>query len=66
MIGKTSFAYAWNTDGMSEERERGITIDYNEKTIYITQDYLKNNKEQFMFDEEDEKNKNKMMNCDND
>eukprot|EP00801_Mesodinium_rubrum_P001861 Mrub_01861.p1 GENE.Mrub_01861~~Mrub_01861.p1 ORF type:complete len:626 (+),score=78.55 Mrub_01861:2-1879(+) len=66
MIGKTSFAYAWNTDGMSEERERGITIDYNEKTIYITQDYLKNNKEYFMFDEEDEKNKNKMMNCDND
>mmetsp|Transcript_44110 Transcript_44110/g.37019 ORF Transcript_44110/g.37019 Transcript_44110/m.37019 type:complete len:143 (-) Transcript_44110:1271-1699(-) len=27
MINKTSFAYAWNTDGMLEERERGITID---------------------------------------
>lgn len=38
LMNKTSFAYAWNTDGMQEERERGITIDYNEKTIVITQD----------------------------
>lgn len=27
MMNKTSFAYAWNTDGMQDERERGITID---------------------------------------
>jgi len=37
---KQTFIYAWNTDGMKEERERGVTIDYNEKQMYITKDCL--------------------------
>lgn len=32
-MNKPSFHFAWMMDEMQEERERGITIDTNEKTI---------------------------------
>jgi len=38
-----SFLFAWNTDCMKDEKERGITIDYNEKTIDITEIYIQSN-----------------------
>ncbi|KAG8906018.1 Hsp70 suppressor, GTPase facilitates ribosomal subunit dissociation [Tulasnella sp. 403] len=32
-IGKASFLWAWEMDGLSEERERGVTIDINLTTM---------------------------------
>jgi len=32
-MNKPSFHFAWMMDEMQEERERGITIDTNERTI---------------------------------
>ena len=32
-MNKASFHFAWMMDEMQEERERGITIDTNERTI---------------------------------
>lgn len=34
-MGNSSFKYAWVLDQMPEERERGLTIDTNEKTIDV-------------------------------
>ena len=34
-LGKGSFKFAWLMDEMDEERERGLTIDTNEKSIVI-------------------------------
>lgn len=34
-MGKLSFQYAWVLDEMQEEREKGITIDTNERTIGV-------------------------------
>lgn len=32
---KSTFHFAWLLDEMTEERERGVTIDTNEKTIEL-------------------------------
>ena len=32
-IGKKTFHFAWLLDQMTEEREKGVTIDTNERTI---------------------------------
>lgn len=33
MMGKQTFHFAWLLDQMTEERQRGVTIDTNERTI---------------------------------
>ena len=33
IMGKSTFHFAWLFDQMTEEREKGVTIDTNERTI---------------------------------
>jgi elongation factor 1 alpha-like protein len=33
LIGKQTFHFAWLLDQMVEERQKGVTIDTNERTI---------------------------------